>query len=98
MKTFDAVLLLTWVLNVYDIVITLTGTTFLSATELNPLMRTALGAGPAFFVATKLSVHAVVCWVLDRRLEKHPRKTWATLIVILALFSAVAVWNTAALL
>jgi uncharacterized membrane protein len=97
MKTFDSVLLLTWALNVYDIVVTLVGTMQLSATELNPLMRAALDAGPVFFVATKLSVHAAVGWVLARRLEKHPRKTWATLIVIMVLFLTVAVWNTAVL-
>ena len=97
MKTFDRVLVATWVLNAYDMIITLIGTGLLNAAELNPLMRVALDVGPVFFVATKLSVHAVVCWVLDRRLEKHPRKTWATLIVVVVLFLLVAVWNTVAL-
>lgn len=94
MKTFDKVLMLTWILNVYDMIVTLVGVYSLNAEELNPLMRAALSTGPVFFIASKLSVHAAVCWVLDRRLEKHPKKTWATLMIVLALFLIVAVWNT----
>lgn len=84
----------TWVLNVYDMVVTLVGIYHLQAEELNPLMRAALNTGPVFFIASKLTVHAGVCWTLDRRLEKFPKRTWATLLIILGLFTIVAVWNT----
>lgn len=98
MKAFDRLLMLTWVLNVYDIIITLVGTNLYEATELNPLMRAALGVGPVFFVASKLTVHAGVCWTLDRRLETHPKKTWATLILIAIIFTMIALWNTTGLI
>jgi hypothetical protein len=98
MKTFDRLLLATWVLNVYDIIVTLFGTQSLEATEFNPLMRAALETGPVFFIASKLAVHSFVCWVLNRRLKGHPKKTWVTLWVIFAMFLLVSVWNTVVVL
>lgn len=86
--------MLTWFLNVYDMIVTLIGIYALKAEELNPLMNAALNVGPIFFIASKLSVHAAVCWALDKRLQKFPKRTWATTIVILVLFLIVAVWNT----
>ncbi|MGD9725452.1 MAG: DUF5658 family protein [Nitrospira sp.] len=98
MKTFDKVLMITWVLNVYDIIVTLVGVHCLNGDELNPIMRAALNVGPTFFVASKLSVHAAVCWTLDRRLERHPKKTWTTLVVVLLLFVVAALWNSIVLM
>jgi hypothetical protein len=94
-STFNRLVPLCWLLNVYDTVITLYGTQSLKATEFNPLMRLALEFNPALFVAIKLLVMSIVCWVLYQRIDRHPKKTWALLWMIFGLFTTIGLWNTA---
>ena len=94
MKTFVRLMLLTWLLNVYDTVITLYGTQELEAVEANPLMRIAIEFDPLVFIAVKIAVLTVVLMILYTRFEKHRKRTKVTLWIIFALYLMICVWNT----
>lgn len=94
MKTFDRLLLITWLLNVYDTAITLYGTQELGAIEVNPLMRVPLMVDPILFVIIKVLVATVVCVALHKRVKKHRKKSWAALVVIFGLYLMICLWNT----
>jgi len=94
MTSYNRLLITAWLLNLYDAGITVYATTNLLSTELNPLMRLCLDKDPLVFVAMKLLVMTLVCLITRRRFDEHPKKMWATLGFILALFVGVCVWNT----
>lgn len=94
-STFNKLVRISWLLNVYDTVVTLYGTQSLEATEFNPLMRLALEFNPALFVLIKVTVMTAICCVLHKRVAHHPKKTWVLLWLILLLFSTICLWNTA---
>ena len=93
MTSFDRVVLLAWLLNAYDALITAYATSHLGATELNPLMAMCLATGALAFILVKLGVMSAVCLTLRRRKRKG-RKPWPLLVGIVAVFTVVCVWNT----
>ena len=94
MALFTKLLMVIWVLNVYDAGITVYATQRLRAEELNPLMEAVLDANPIVFIVFKLLAMTLVCSILRRRFEFYPKRTWATTITIAMLYAAACMWNT----
>jgi len=91
--SFDRVVILAWLLNAYDALITAYATSHLGATELNPLMAMCLATGILAFILVKLGVMSAVCLTLHRR-AKGGRKLWPLLSAIIVLFVVICAWNT----
>ena len=87
-------MVLIWLLNAYDAVITAYGTSRLGMVETNPIMQACLEVGPMFFVATKVIVLTVALAALACRHRKHPTIVRSILGVTLGAFLGVCMWNS----
>ena len=89
----DRALMAAFALNVFDALITVYGVTRLGAVEMNPLMATALERGVFYFVAVKLLIMGLACWLLSSRYRKRPRRVAAIAALIVVGLLAVCGWN-----
>jgi len=94
MALFTKLLMVIWVLNVYDAGITVYATQRLRAEELNPLMEAVLDANPVVFVVFKLLVMTLVCLILRRREKERPKAVWTVAVVIFVIYAVTCLWNT----
>lgn len=90
---FDKLLLLAFLLNVFDAVITIWGINHLNCVEMNPLMDTALGWGALWFVVIKIVVMFLACFLLWYRYERMPRGVSVAAVVVTAMLLIVCCWN-----
>ena len=87
-------MVLIWLLNVYDAVITVYSTSRLGMVETNPIMMASLEFGPVFFVITKVVVLTLALAALASRYRRHPMTVRVILIVSLGAFLGVCAWNS----
>jgi len=90
---FDRLVLTVWLLNAYDAGITICATQHFGVMEFNPLMSACLASDIGTFLAVKFIVMTGVCLALWYQ-KKRGRRLWVALMVILALFVVVCLWNT----
>lgn len=83
-----------WLLNAYDMVITLYAVNCLNATEQNPLMRFCLEFDPLLFVFVKMSTATIVSVVLWHRGHEQAKKTLVLLAGIFGALAYICAWNT----
>lgn len=93
MASIDREIILAWLLNVYDALITVYATTSLDFDELNPVMRWCLSSGPPTFLLVKIGLMSAVCCYLRTRRSNQSRVWWTTVMVAAALL-AICAWNT----
>ena len=84
----------TWLLNLYDAVLTVYATGALGLVESNPLMRRCLDSSPYAFFAIKLLVMTLCCLILGRRAAKNPKSVWVVLLAIATVYAMICGWNT----
>jgi hypothetical protein len=87
-------MLATWVLNLYDAIVTIYATERLGLIEANPLMRVCLATSVVLFIAVKMLVLDLVLRVLKRRYETRPSTTKLLTIGMFLAFLLVGIWNT----
>lgn len=92
-EQFDKLLLLAFLLNLFDAVITLWGIGKLGYIEMNPLMDTALTWGESWFFSIKVVVMALACYLLWSRYDRRPRGVLVTTLLITATLIVVCGWN-----
>jgi hypothetical protein len=94
MKLFKGWLIALWFLNAYDAAITVYVTQWLGAYEMNPCMRLLLNISPTLFVAVKLVLMTVICWLMHKKYKKGPEILWTTLCILVGFYVSICIWNT----
>lgn len=95
MTSTKRLMIATWLLNVYDAIVTVYATQRLGLVEANPLMQLCLATSVLLFIAVKLLVLSIIIRVLKKRYETRPASTKVLTVGMFSAFLFVGLWNTA---
>jgi hypothetical protein len=94
MDRFDRCVLLAFVLNVVDVLITIVLTCHMGLIEANPAMDALISRSPVAFTVTKLVVVGSVCLYLKKRRGEHSEMTAFTTGVVVGMLLMICCWQT----
>jgi hypothetical protein len=94
MDRFDRCVLLAFVLNVLDVLITIVLTRQMGLIEANPVMDALMSRSPVAFAVAKLLVVGGVCLYLKKRRVEHPEMTAFTTGVVVGMLLMICCWQT----
>jgi Domain of unknown function (DUF5658) len=86
---FNRLIAVLFVLNVWDMLVTLATVLMKAGRELNPVMDFALDIGPWFFVLVKLAIAGATCGFLSYALERAAVAVRWALYLLLSVYGSV---------